>query len=114
MHHQAVFIKRHALVSRGLYDTQYKILADHKMQTELYLHGYKFKHIRKFINIYDTTGLSSTQSALKEEEERALILRHYFSEDEIEQAKERGRLMYARLFVKNFIAEAREKHKRQS
>ena len=104
VHHQALFTKKYALIRQGLYDTQYKILADHKMQLELYLCGYKFKHIHEFIDIYDTSGLSSTRLALKEEE-RAGLLRQHFSDDEIERASKRVR----RAFVLSSIREMRQR-----
>ncbi len=79
--HQVQFIKRKVFEQYGIYDTQYKIVADYEIFIRAVIkHKISIKHISIFISVFDLSGLSSNQEQVKKiNQERAIVHRMYFS-----------------------------------
>lgn len=56
--HQALFIPKRVYMEIGLYNTRYKLSADLDMAVRLYVNGYEYVHIDKFLVNFRTTGAS--------------------------------------------------------
>lgn len=63
INHQSTFI-RTSLLKEKDYDVSYRYVADAKRFVELFLEGKSFRHIPMVISNYDTTGASSTNIEL--------------------------------------------------
>ena len=85
--HQATFISKVAYDTFGLYDTQYKIAADHELLLRMYHEGASFSIVDKVFVNYSITGYSSV-FAVRSAEEKNTICKRYLDkypgkEDEI-------------------------------
>ncbi len=80
INHQCAFIKKKLFDIFGLYDENYKIVSDWKFFFDVIaIQKCSTKHINLDIIIYDTTGISQTNS-IEMENERREILRLYLPE----------------------------------
>lgn len=104
--HQAVFISKKAYETYGLYNTQYRITADHELLLRMYHGGAKFSTIDTILVNYSTTGVSAT-SSFRSAREHNLAVQKYLSfykgrETEIlESCKERLKNAYFHYYLEN-------------
>jgi len=73
--HCSSFIRREVLAKEG-YNEDYRIVSDLEFWIKLAMAGGSFHHIDEFVSVFDTTGISSTNSTL-DKEERSRMLSHY-------------------------------------
>lgn len=80
INHQAAFIKRQLFNDYGLYDESLKIVSDWKFFFEsIVVHKCSVKHINNDVVIYDSSGISSTNSNLLKQE-RTIVLKQLLPE----------------------------------
>ena len=72
--HQSMFIKRDLFLRLGLYDEQYKILADYDWNLRAYNAGASIKVIPNIVCHYDVSGISEIEDS--SEESRNIALRN--------------------------------------
>lgn len=78
--HQASFFKT-SIIKKHLYKESYSISSDRALFFDLYCSGYSFHHIRRPIVYFDTHGIGSDLSTLKERRRQfALIKREFFAD----------------------------------
>lgn len=76
LYHQAILIKRDRIANIG-YDESFRIISDWAFWVDAILfHSYSYKHIRFPITIYDTNGISNTNSELNMKERREFLSRY--------------------------------------
>ncbi len=78
--HQSQFIKRNLFECYGVYNTQYKIVADYEFFIRmLFKHKISTKHLQVFVSVFDLSGLSSKkEEILSINSERHKIQKIYF------------------------------------
>lgn len=59
INHQAALYKRSLFEELGLYNTSYRLAADHEFNIRVFCHGKKFKHLGWPLVYYDVNGVSS-------------------------------------------------------
>lgn len=74
--HQASYIRKELFSRVGLYNTGFRIVSDWEWTVRLVaFHPFSYRHIDRFIAVYDTGGLSfngKNEALIREERERAL------------------------------------------
>lgn len=76
--HQSSFIRRELLVDKG-YDESLRIVSDWKRFLEFFVQGCSFQHIPIAVSVYDTSGISTNNIKMCNEE-RERVLKELFSE----------------------------------
>lgn len=78
LNHQSMFFRRESLPD-GMYDTEYKILADYDLTIKLFKDKRQFCHIDCVVDRYEGNGLSESKKGKKlYREENRLIRKKYF------------------------------------
>lgn len=61
--HPTVFVKKNVYKQYGVFDTEYKIVADYELMLRLYTNNVKFIYLNNLIANFRTSGISHKQSA---------------------------------------------------
>lgn len=100
--HQATFISKAAYDTFGLYDTQYKIAADHELLLRMYHGGVSFSIVDTVFVNYSITGCSAV-FAVRSAEEKSNICKKYLN-------KYPGKKDEIDCYCKRMILYAKAKH----
>lgn len=103
--HQAIFISKEAYSMYGLYDTQYKIVADHDLILRMYHGGCKVVMIDDVLVNFSSTGISSTAYVARHEERYSMIQKYM---DYYFETREKITLYYEELIKKERFRFCRE------
>lgn len=77
--HQAMFVKRNVFDKTGLYDINYKIVADRDWFIKCYKNKLNMKHLDKFYIFFDVNGISSDKIRIQQinKESKEIIIKHF-------------------------------------
>ena len=80
INHQSIFFNRKIVKDLNLYNTQYRIIADHDLELKIYKTGIETLHVNMAICVYQGGGLSETASGeIRRRKERKDLIRSHFS-----------------------------------
>ena len=93
---QSTFIKKDLFLKYGNFNEYYKITADFERWIVFAKNNVNFKHIPIIIANYNCDGYSSNSKyAIQHHNEREEIINNYFTNEEIEQAKNSVKVRYS-------------------
>jgi hypothetical protein len=75
--HQSMFVRLSSLKHIGLFDTIYKICADHDWLVKALLNGHQLKYLPQCMALINVDGVSSTSIFQRKRERLAIALVHF-------------------------------------